>query len=60
MPPSTPPPPSSVFLDRPAKGRVAENDLAFALRDGFPISPGPPLRQHDSPHRIKLLRPSAR
>ncbi len=38
--PSTPPPTSSVFLDRPASDRVAENDLAFALRDGFPVSPG--------------------
>ncbi len=37
---STPPPATSVFLDRPASDRVAENDLAFALRDGFPVSPG--------------------
>ncbi len=31
---------SSPFLDRPAKDRVAENDLAFAILDGFPVSPG--------------------
>ncbi|MCB9731983.1 MAG: HIT family protein [Deltaproteobacteria bacterium] len=31
---------SSPFLDRPASDRVAENHLAFALRDGFPVSEG--------------------
>ncbi|MFZ5784959.1 MAG: HIT family protein, partial [Acidobacteriota bacterium] len=31
---------SSPFLDRPRSEWVAENDLAFAIRDGFPASPG--------------------
>ena len=31
---------TSPFLQRPAADRVAENALAFALRDGFPVSPG--------------------
>lgn len=35
-----PPPPSSVFLARPHTEWVASNALAFALRDGFPVSPG--------------------
>ena len=30
----------SPFLDRPASDRVAENSLAFALRDGYPVSQG--------------------
>ncbi|MCB9740343.1 MAG: DEAD/DEAH box helicase family protein [Deltaproteobacteria bacterium] len=30
----------SVFLDRPARDHVARNALAFAIRDGFPVSPG--------------------
>ena len=30
----------SVFLDRPASDHVASNALAFAIRDGFPVSPG--------------------
>lgn len=32
--------PMSVFLDRPARDHVARNALAFAIRDGFPVSPG--------------------
>ncbi len=30
----------SPFLDAPLERWVASNDLAFALRDGFPVSPG--------------------
>jgi superfamily II DNA or RNA helicase/diadenosine tetraphosphate (Ap4A) HIT family hydrolase/SOS-response transcriptional repressor LexA len=30
----------SVFLQRPRNEWVAHNDLAFAIRDGFPVSPG--------------------
>jgi diadenosine tetraphosphate (Ap4A) HIT family hydrolase len=30
----------SIFLELPAERRVAENDLAFAIRDGFPVTPG--------------------
>jgi len=30
----------SVFLEKPRSEWVAENDLAFAIRDGFPVSPG--------------------
>ena len=31
---------SSPFLERPRSEWVAENDLAFALRDAYPVSPG--------------------
>lgn len=31
---------SSPFLDVPPEQWVASNDLAFAVRDGFPVSPG--------------------
>ena len=31
------PPPPSPFLDRPP---IVQNDLAFAIEDGFPVSPG--------------------
>ncbi len=31
---------SSPFLDRPNSDWVAHNDLAFAIRDNFPASPG--------------------
>lgn len=31
---------TSPFLERPASEHVAANDLAFAIRDGFPVSPG--------------------
>ncbi len=31
---------SSPFLTCPASEHVAANDLAFAIRDGFPVSPG--------------------
>ena len=31
---------TSPFLTRPATDRIAENALAFAIRDGFPVSPG--------------------
>ncbi len=31
---------SSIFLDLPATAHVASNALAFAIRDGFPVSPG--------------------
>jgi diadenosine tetraphosphate (Ap4A) HIT family hydrolase len=31
---------TSPFLDTPRSEWVAENDLAFALRDNFPVSPG--------------------
>lgn len=30
----------SPFLGRPSSDHVASNDLAFAIRDGFPVSPG--------------------
>jgi diadenosine tetraphosphate (Ap4A) HIT family hydrolase len=30
----------SVFLDKPESDWVAANALAFAIRDGFPVSPG--------------------
>lgn len=30
----------SVFLQKPASDHVASNALAFAIRDGFPVSPG--------------------
>ncbi len=30
----------SVFLDRPPSAWLASNPLAFALADGFPVSPG--------------------
>jgi diadenosine tetraphosphate (Ap4A) HIT family hydrolase len=30
----------SPFLRVPPAGRVAENDLAFAIRDRFPVTPG--------------------
>lgn len=30
----------SVFLDIPESRWVASNELAFAIRDGFPVSPG--------------------
>jgi diadenosine tetraphosphate (Ap4A) HIT family hydrolase len=33
-------PVSSPFLDVPASDHLAENDLAFAIPDGFPVSPG--------------------
>ncbi len=33
-------PVSSPFLDRPASARTAENALAFAIPDGFPVSLG--------------------
>jgi diadenosine tetraphosphate (Ap4A) HIT family hydrolase len=32
--------PTSPFLDRPREEWVASNELAFAIRDGFPVSPG--------------------
>jgi diadenosine tetraphosphate (Ap4A) HIT family hydrolase len=35
-----PRPAASPFLARPASDHVASNALAFALRDGFPVSPG--------------------
>lgn len=31
---------TSPFLARPAAEHVASNDLAFAIRDGFPVGPG--------------------
>ena len=31
---------TSPFLERPAGDHVADNELAFAIRDGFPVSPG--------------------
>lgn len=31
---------TSPFLDRPATEHVATNELAFAIRDAFPVSPG--------------------
>lgn len=31
---------TSPFRTRPASEHVAANDLAFAIRDGFPVSPG--------------------
>jgi diadenosine tetraphosphate (Ap4A) HIT family hydrolase len=31
---------TSPFLQRPRDAYVASNSLAFALRDGFPVSPG--------------------
>lgn len=31
---------TSPFLARPSSEHVAGNDLAFAIRDGFPVSPG--------------------
>jgi len=31
---------TSVFQQKPRSEWVAENDLAFAIRDGFPVSPG--------------------
>lgn len=31
---------ASPFLARPASAHVASNALAFAIRDGFPVSPG--------------------
>ncbi len=31
---------SPPFLDKPQRDWVASNDLAFALRDGYPVSPG--------------------
>ncbi len=31
---------TSPFLDRPATEHIAANDLAFAIRDAFPVSPG--------------------
>jgi len=31
---------TSPFLDRPPADYVAANELALALRDGFPVSPG--------------------
>ena len=33
-------PMSSPFLNLPADRHVASNALAFAIRDGFPVSPG--------------------
>jgi diadenosine tetraphosphate (Ap4A) HIT family hydrolase len=33
-------PEGSPFLERPAAGWLASNDLAFALPDAFPVSPG--------------------
>lgn len=30
----------SVFLDKPHNEWIAENELAFAFYDGFPVSPG--------------------
>ena len=32
--------PTSPFLERPEPTWVASNDLAFAIRDGYPVSPG--------------------
>lgn len=31
---------TSVFLERPSSEHVASNELAFAIRDTFPVSPG--------------------
>ncbi len=31
---------NSPFLTRPSSEHIAANDLAFAIRDGFPVSPG--------------------
>lgn len=31
---------SSPFLERPASERILENELAFAIPDAFPLSPG--------------------
>lgn len=31
---------TSPFLERPASERVATNDLAFAIRDGYPVTDG--------------------
>lgn len=31
---------TSPFLTRPASEHIAANDLAFAILDGFPLSPG--------------------
>jgi diadenosine tetraphosphate (Ap4A) HIT family hydrolase len=31
---------TSPFLERPAREWIASNDLAFAIPDGFPVSPG--------------------
>ena len=33
----------SVLTDRPRTEWIAHNELAFAIRDGFPVSPGHPL-----------------
>jgi diadenosine tetraphosphate (Ap4A) HIT family hydrolase len=30
----------SVFTNKPASERIAENELAFAVWDGFPVNPG--------------------
>jgi len=30
----------SPFLDHPVSERIASNDLAFAIRDAFPVAPG--------------------
>jgi diadenosine tetraphosphate (Ap4A) HIT family hydrolase len=30
----------SPFLDRPESDRIASNELAFAIHDGYPVSPG--------------------
>lgn len=40
-------PESSPFLDAPRSAWKASNELAFALRDGFPVSPG---------HTLVILR----
>lgn len=31
---------TSPFLEWPVSERIADNDLAFAIPDGFPVSPG--------------------
>jgi diadenosine tetraphosphate (Ap4A) HIT family hydrolase len=31
---------TSPFLERPESEWIASNDLAFAVRDGYPVSPG--------------------
>lgn len=40
MPGAASPSSTSIFLERDPGTWVARNDLAFAIRDGFPVSPG--------------------
>ena len=48
----------SPFLAVPADDWLCSNDLAFAIFDGFPVSPGPGLPKHRPPKRRLAAAPA--